>query len=125
MKTTLDERLRGGLTKPCGKAARAICAALTVLGFALVMATRTLALGHSAATAAALCVPLAMMLLFAMRIVKENGQGVLDALLLCALCAPLMPNLPISSNRMTAAQPIASRLSTFIGMTVNEKIASM
>ena len=87
MKTTLDERLRGGLTKPCGKAARAICAALTVLGFALVMATRTLALGHSAATAAALCVPLAVMLLFAMRIVKENGQGVLDALLLCALCA--------------------------------------
>ena len=87
MKTTLDERLRGGLTKPCGKAARAICAALTVLGFALVMATRILALGHSAATAAALCVPLAVMLLFAMRIVKENGQGVLDALLLCALCA--------------------------------------
>lgn len=54
------------------------------------MATRTLALGHPMATAAALCVPLAAMLVFAMRIAKEHEQGVLGALLLCALCAAAM-----------------------------------
>ena len=93
MKTTLDtldERLRGGLMQPCGRAARIICAALTLVGFALVMATRTLALGHAAATTAALCVPLAVMLVFAMRITRENEQGILGALLLCALCAAAM-----------------------------------
>ncbi|MFR3406534.1 MAG: hypothetical protein ACLTV6_08325 [Christensenellales bacterium] len=93
MKATLDaldERLHGLLTRPCGRAARIVCAALTAFGFALVMATRTLALGHPMATAAALCVPLAAMLIFAMRIVKEHEQGVLGALLLCALCAAAM-----------------------------------
>ena len=90
MKATLDaldERLHGLLTRPCGRAARIVCAALTAFGFALVMATRTLALGHPMAAAAALCVPLAAMLIFAMRIAKEHEQGVLGALLLCALCA--------------------------------------
>lgn len=90
MKATLDawdERLRGLLARPCGKAARIVCAALTLLGFAGVAATRTLALGHPAATAAALCVPLAVMLVFAMRLVKEQEQGVPGALLLGALCA--------------------------------------
>ena len=85
MKATLDaldERLHGLLTRPCGRAARIVCAALTAFGFALVMATRTLALGHPMATAAALCVPLAAMLIFAMRIAKEHEQGVLGALLL-------------------------------------------
>ena len=85
MKATLDaldERLRGWLALPCGKAARIVCAALTAFGFALVMATRTLALGHPMATAAALCVPLAAMLVFAMRLVKEQEQGVPGALLL-------------------------------------------
>ena len=56
MKATLDaldERLHGLLTRPCGRAARIVCAALTAFGFALVMATRTLALGHPMATAAA------------------------------------------------------------------------
>ena len=60
MKATLDaldERLHGLLTRPCGRAARIICAALTAFGFALVMATRTLALGHPMATAAALFLP--------------------------------------------------------------------
>ena len=93
MKATLDaldERLHGLLTRPCGRAARIVCAALTAFGFALVMATRTLALGHPMATAAALCVPLAAMLVFAMRIAKEHEQGVLGALLLCALCAAAM-----------------------------------
>ena len=93
MKATLDaldERLHGLLTRPCGRAARIVCAALTTFGFALVMATRTLALGHPMATAAALCVPLAAMLIFAMRIAKEHEQGVLGALLLCALCAAAM-----------------------------------
>ena len=93
MKATLDaldERLHGLLTRPCGRAARIVCAALTAFGFALVMATRTLALGHPMATAAALCVPLAAMLIFAMRIAKEHEQGVLGALLLCALCAAAM-----------------------------------
>lgn len=55
MKATLDaldERLHGLLTRPCGRAARIVCAALTAFGFALVMATRTLALGHPMATAA-------------------------------------------------------------------------
>ena len=78
-----------GLTRP-GRAARIVCAALTAFGFALVMATRTLALGHPVATAAALCVPLSAMLIFAMRIAKEHEQGVLGALLLCALCAAAM-----------------------------------
>lgn len=93
MKATLDaldERLHGLLTRPCGRAVRIVCAALTAFGFALVMATRTLALGHPMATAAALCVPLAAMLVFAMRIAKEHEQGVLGALLLCALCAAAM-----------------------------------
>ena len=93
MKATLDaldERLHGLLTRPCGRAARIVCAALTAFGFALVMATRILALGHPMATAAALCVPLAAMLVFAMRIAKEHEQGVLGALLLCALCAAAM-----------------------------------
>ena len=88
MKATLDaldERLHGLLTRPCGRAARIVCAALTAFGFVLVMATRTLALGHPTATAAALCVPLAAMLVFVMRIAKEHEQGVLGALLLCAL----------------------------------------
>ena len=90
MKATLDaldERLHGLLTRSCGRAVRIVCAALTAFGFALVMATRTLALGHPMATAAALCVPLAAMLIFAMRIAKEHEQGVLGALLLCALGA--------------------------------------
>ena len=96
MKATLDaldERLHGLLTRPCGRAARIVCAALTAFGFALVMATRTLALGHPMATAAALCVPLAAMLIFAMRIVKEHEQGVLGALLLCALITTLCTHL--------------------------------
>ena len=90
MLDALDERLRGLLARPCGRGARILCAALTMLGFALVMTTRTLALGHAAATAAVLCVPLAVMLIFAMRITKEHEQGVLYALLLCALCAAAM-----------------------------------
>ena len=60
MKATLDaldERLHGLLTRPCGRAARIVCAALTTFGFALVMATRTLALGHPMATAAAKDLP--------------------------------------------------------------------
>ena len=61
MKATLDaldERLHGLLTRPCGRAARIVCAALTAFGSALVMATRTLALGHPMATAAALALEL-------------------------------------------------------------------
>ena len=93
MKATLDaldERLRGWLALPCGKAARIVCAALTLLGFAGVMMTRSLALGRHAATAALLCLPLAVMLVFAMKIAREHEQGALGALLLCALCASAM-----------------------------------
>ena len=77
MKATLDaldERLHGLLTRPCSRAARIICAALTAFGFALVMATRTLALGHPMETATAQCVQLAEMLIFAMGIAKEDQQ---------------------------------------------------
>ena len=45
MKATLDaldERLHGLLTRPCGRAARIVCAALAAFGFALVMATHAL-----------------------------------------------------------------------------------
>ena len=90
MKATLDaldERLRRLLTQPCGRAARIACAALVLLGFAGVMMTRSLALGHHAATAVMMCLPLAAMLVFAMRIVREHEQGALGALLLDALCA--------------------------------------
>lgn len=90
MLDALDERLRRGLLRPCGRAARIVCAALVLLGFAGVMMTRSLGLGHSAATAAALCVPLAVMLAFAMQIAREQEQGVLGALALGALCAAAM-----------------------------------
>ena len=33
MLDALDERLRGLLARPCGRAARILCAALTMLGF--------------------------------------------------------------------------------------------
>ena len=75
MKATLDaldERLRRLLAQPCGRAARIACAALVLLGFAGVMMTRSLALGHHAATAAMMCLPLAAMLVFAMRIAREH-----------------------------------------------------
>lgn len=91
MKATLDaldERLRRLLTQPCGRAARIACAALVLLGFAGVMMTRSLALGHHAATAVMMCLPLAAMLVFAMQIARE--QGALGALLLGALCAAAM-----------------------------------
>ena len=93
MKATLDaldERLRRLLAQPCGRAARIACAALVLLGFAGVMMTRSLALGHHAATAAMMCLPLAAMLVFAMRIAREHEQGALGALLLGALCAAAM-----------------------------------
>ena len=85
MKATLDaldERLRRLLAQPCGRAARIACAALVLLGFAGVMMTRSLALGHHAATAVMMCLPLAAMLVFAMRIAREHEQGALGALLL-------------------------------------------
>ena len=90
MKATLDvldERLRRLLAQPCGRAARIACAALVLLGFAGVMMTRSLALGHHAATAVMMCLPLAAMLVFAMQIAREHEQGALGALLLGALCA--------------------------------------
>ena len=93
MKATLDaldERLRRLLAQPCGRAARTACAALVLLGFAGVMMTRSLALGHHAATAVMMCLPLAAMLVFAMQIVREHEQGALGALLLGALCAAAM-----------------------------------
>ncbi|MFR5795425.1 MAG: hypothetical protein ACLUI3_07635 [Christensenellales bacterium] len=93
MKATLDaldERLRRLIAQPCGRAARIACAALVLLGFAGVMMTRSLALGHHAATAVMMCLPLAAMLVFAMRIVREHEQGALGALLLGALCAAAM-----------------------------------
>ena len=93
MKATLDaldERLRRLLTQPCGRAARIACAALVLLGFAGVMMTRSLALGHHAATAVMMCLPLAAMLVFAMQIAREHEQGALGALLLGALCAAAM-----------------------------------
>ena len=93
MKATLDaldERLRRLIAQPCGRAARIACAALVLLGFAGVMMTRSLALGHHAATAVMMCLPLAAMLVFAMRIAREHEQGALGALLLGALCAAAM-----------------------------------
>lgn len=61
-----------------------------LLGFAGVMMTRSLALGHHAATAVMMCLPLAAMLVFAMQIAREHEQGALGALLLGALCAAAM-----------------------------------
>ena len=93
MKATLDaldERLRRLLAQPCGCAARIACAALVLLGFAGVMMTRSLALGHHATTAVMMCLPLAAMLVFAMQIAREHEQGALGALLLGALCAAAM-----------------------------------
>ena len=93
MKATLDaldERLRRLIAQPCGRAARIACAALVLLGFAGVMMTRSLALGHHAATAVMMCLPLAAMLVFAMQIAREHEQGALGALLLGALCAAAM-----------------------------------
>ena len=93
MKATLDaldERLRRLIAQPCGRVARIACAALVLMGFAGVMMTRSLALGHHAATAVMMCLPLAVMLVFAMRIAREHEQGALGALLLGALCAAAM-----------------------------------
>ena len=98
MKATLDaldERLRRLIAQPCGRAARIACAALVLLGFAGVMMTRSLALGHHAATAVMMCLPLAAMLVFAMRIVREHEQGALGALLLGALCAAGMTGIAL------------------------------
>ena len=84
MKATLDaldERLRRLIAQPCGRVARIACAALVLMGFAGVMMTRSLALGHHAATAVMMCLPLAVMLVFAMRIAREHEQGALGALL--------------------------------------------
>lgn len=69
---------------------------LTFAAFFALMMTRTLAqLEGAAATARgaavlALCLPLAAMLLFALRITKENGDGTLSRLAACALCALAM-----------------------------------
>ena len=93
MKATLDaldERLRRLIAQPCGRAARIACAALVLLGFAGVMMTRSLALGHHAATAAMMCLPLAAMLVFAMRIAREHEQGALGALLCVGMLCKLL-----------------------------------
>ena len=93
MKATLDaldERLRRLLAQPCGLAARIACAALVLLGFAGVMMTRSLALGHHAATAVMMCLPLAAMLVFAMQIAREHEQGALGALLCVGMLCKLL-----------------------------------
>ena len=97
MKATLDaldERLRRLIAQPCGRVARIACAALVLMGFAGVMMTRSLALGHHAATAVMMCLPLAVMLVFAMRIAREHEQGALgsywETALPLSFCALMM-----------------------------------
>lgn len=88
----LDERLREGLIKPTGRAGKGISAVLTVLAFILLMMTRTLNLIADAqmsvriATAVCLALPLAVMLVFALR----SEKSLLGTWGLCALCAAAM-----------------------------------
>lgn len=88
----LDERLREGLIKPTGRAGKGISAVLTVLAFILLMMTRTLNLIAGAqmsvriATAVCLALPLAVMLVFALR----SEKSLLGTWGLCALCAAAM-----------------------------------
>ena len=88
----LDERLREGLIKPTGRAGQGISAVLTVLAFILLMMTRTLNLIADAqmsvrvATAVCLALPLAVMLVFALR----SEKSLLGTWGLCALCAAAM-----------------------------------
>ena len=73
----LDERMREGLIKPTGRTGQGISAVLTVLAFILLMMTRTLNLIADAqmsvrvATAVCLALPLAVMLVFALRSAKS------------------------------------------------------
>lgn len=88
----LDERLRDGLIKPTGRAGKGISAVLTVLAFILLMMTRTLNLiadtqmSVRVATAVCLTLPLAVMLVFALR----SEKSLLGTWGLCALCAAAM-----------------------------------
>ena len=88
----LDERLREGLIKPTGRTGQGISAVLTVLAFILLMMTRTLNLIADAqmsvriATAVCLALPLAVMLVFALR----SEKSLLGTWGLCALCAAAM-----------------------------------
>lgn len=88
-----DARLRALLLGRMGRAGHVLCGGVALLlCFALLM-TRTFAqlaggtLAARAATAALLCIPLALMLAFGMEISRRRGGGALSALLTCALCA--------------------------------------
>lgn len=73
-----------------------LAGALTLAAFFALMMTRTFAQLDGAGTAQRcaavlmLCLPLAVMLGFALRIVRQNGDGTLCALGACALCALAM-----------------------------------
>ena len=88
----LDERMHEGLIKPTGRTGQGISAVLTVLAFILLMMTRTLNLIADAqmsvrvATAVCLALPLAVMLVFALR----SEKSLLGTWGLCALCAAAM-----------------------------------
>lgn len=92
----LDERLRGVLTRPAGRTARLLCGLLTLAAFFVLLMTRTLAqladagIALHVGTVLVLCMPLAVMLAFALLTAKENEGGVLFTLVLCALCAAAM-----------------------------------
>lgn len=87
----LDSRLRKGLLGPAPRAALWVCAALTLCAFLLLTLTRTLSLAQDEkarfASALMFTLPLALALLFALRIVHEQHGSVAVALLACALCA--------------------------------------
>jgi len=89
-----DDGLRAFLMRACRRTW--LLEGLTLLGFFVLMMTRTLKLTAGAAaayriaTVLMLCVPLAVMLRFAMRAVKDQSGSVLAALASCALCAVSM-----------------------------------
>ena len=91
-----DDRLRNALTAPASDVLLGACGALTGLAFLALLATRTLVLLSGAgllaraATLVALCAPLAVMLVFALRAAKENRLGLLPAMAVCAACASAM-----------------------------------
>lgn len=94
--TAADERMRSTLLGGMGRAGHALCGAATLAAFFALLLTRTFsqlagqALLLRMATAALLCAPLALMLVFGLSASRKQSGGALHALLVCALCACAM-----------------------------------
>lgn len=88
-----DDGLRAFLMRPTSRAGRLVMAAVTLAAFFALMMTRTFAqpdvrdVTVRAATAGMLCLPLAVMLLFACGIARGREDGIAGVLLACGLCA--------------------------------------